>query len=240
MTDLLGTILAAYGGLTRWQQAHQINARQRFGGVLWGLKGHPGALDDIEVTVDLHREFTSQQPFFAPDRRTAFTPERIAVLDTEDGSVVEELVDPRESFAGHELTTPWTRLQLAYFSGYAMWTYLSEPISLTFPGVVTEEIEPWTEDGQKFRRLKVTYPASIATHSKEQVLYADEEGLLRRRDYNVDIAGGSPSAHYISGHRDVSGLIIPTRRMIYGRDEQNHKIDEPLVVSIELQNFKIT
>lgn len=142
--------------------------------------------------------------------------------------------------ARRELTTPWTRLQLAYFSGHAMWTYLSEPISLTFPGVVTEEIEPWTEDGQKFRRLKVTYPTSIATHSKEQVLYADGEGLLRRRDYNVDIAGGSPSAHYISGHRHVSGLIIPTCRMIYGRDEQNHKIVEPLVVSIELQNIKVT
>jgi hypothetical protein len=38
-------------------------------------------------------------------------------------------------------------LQLAYFSGFAKWTYLSEPVSLTLPGVQTEEIEPWTEDG---------------------------------------------------------------------------------------------
>jgi hypothetical protein len=209
MTDLLDTVLAAHGGRARRQQAHQISARQRFGGVLWALKGHPGALDDVDVTVDLHREFTSQQPFFAPNRRTAFTPERIAVEDTRDGSVVEELLEPRDSFAGHELTTPWTRLQLAYFSGYAMWTYLSEPISLTFPGVLTEEIEPWTEDGQKFRRLRVTYPATIATHSSNQVLYVDNDGLLRRRDYSVDIAGGAPSAHYISGHYDVAGLIIP-------------------------------
>jgi len=237
--NLLDTVLAAYGGRTRWQQARQISARQRFGGVLWELKGHPGALDNVDVTVDLHREFTAQQPFFGPDRRTAFTPERIAVLDTAD-SVVEELLDPRASFAGHVLTTPWTRLQLAYFSGYAMWTYLSEPISLTFPGVLTEEIEPWTEDGQKYRRLKVTYPPSIATHSTEQVLYVDDDGLLRRRDYNVDIAGGSPSAHYISGHRDVSGLIIPTRRRIYGRDEHNHKVDEPLVVSIDLEDITVS
>jgi hypothetical protein len=36
------------------------------------------------------------------------------------------------------------RYQLAYFAGYAMWTYLTEPASLILPGVVTEEIDPWT------------------------------------------------------------------------------------------------
>jgi hypothetical protein len=38
-------------------------------------------------------------------------------------------------------------LQLAYFAGYAMWTYLSEPYSLTLPGVHTEELGKWNEDG---------------------------------------------------------------------------------------------
>jgi hypothetical protein len=44
MTDLLDTILTAYGGVTRWQQAHQISARQRFGGVLWDSKVIPAPL----------------------------------------------------------------------------------------------------------------------------------------------------------------------------------------------------
>jgi hypothetical protein len=239
MTDLLNKILDAHGGLARWEAADRISATQLFGGALWSLKGHPGALDNVRVTVDLHREFTTQEPFFASDRRTAFTADRIAVEST-DGQVIEELVNPRESFAGHELTTPWSRLQLAYFSGYAMWTYLSEPVSLTFPGVRTEEIEPWTEDGQKFRRLKVTYPSDIATHSAEQILYVDAEGLLRRRDYNVDIAGGAPSAHYISGHREISGLVIPTTRMIYSRDQDNNKVAEPLIVSIALEDIVVS
>ncbi|MEU7768736.1 hypothetical protein AB0B25_27010 [Nocardia sp. NPDC049190] len=238
MTTLLTTIFDAYGGLDRWQAAEQISARQRVDGVLWPMKGHPGALDDIRVTVDLHRQFTSHEPFFAPDRRTAFTPDRIAV-ETTDGDVVEELRNPRDSFAGHELTTPWTRLQLAYFAGYAMWTYLTEPISLTFPGVRTAEIEPWTENGEKFRRLKVTYPSDIATHSTEQILYADAAGLLRRRDYNVDIGGGAPSAHYMSGHREVEGLIIPTTRMVYSRDEAGNKVPEPLIVSIALDDIVV-
>jgi hypothetical protein len=35
-------------------------------------------------------------------------------------------------------------------------------------------------------------------------------------------------------------LVIPTRRMIYSRDEGNHRIDEPLVVSIDLEDIKVT
>ncbi|MFD0327250.1 hypothetical protein ACFQZC_01160 [Streptacidiphilus monticola] len=38
----------------------------------------------------------------------------------------------------------------------------------------------------------MTYPDTVATHSPHQVLYIDDDGLIRRRDYQVDIAGGSP------------------------------------------------
>ncbi len=175
MSDLLNTVLDAHGGLARWQEAHQITARQFFGGALWELKGHPGALNDVDVTVALDRQYVSQKPFFNPEHRTSFTADRVAV-ETSDGTVVEELTDPRASFAGHVLTTPWTRLQLAYFSGSAMWTYLAEPLSLTFPGVQTEEIASASENGRKFRRLRVTFPSSIATLSTEQVLYIGDDG----------------------------------------------------------------
>ncbi|MEU1162715.1 hypothetical protein ABZ372_19210 [Streptomyces sp. NPDC005921] len=239
MSDLLSTVFDAYGGRTRWEEATRITARQFFGGALWGMKGHPGALDDVDVTVDLRREYVTQKPFFHPDHHTAFAADRVAVEDS-DGNVVEELTDPRASFAGHDLMTPWTRLQLAYFSGSAMWTYLAEPLSLTFPGVRTEEIDPWTEDGEKFRRLHITFPDSIATLSTEQTVYVDAQGLIRRRDYSVEIAGNTPAAHYVSGHQEVSGLVIPTTRMIYSRDENGHKIPEPLVVSVRLENVAVS
>jgi hypothetical protein len=41
----------------------------------------------------------------------------------------------RNAFKGHAVDTPWTRLQLAYFVGYAMWTYL------TFGGVGSAGME---------------------------------------------------------------------------------------------------
>ncbi|MCZ9337418.1 hypothetical protein NGM37_06445, partial [Streptomyces sp. TRM76130] len=75
-SDLLATVLDAYGGRARWEEADRITAHQFFGGALWGLKGHPGALDDVEVIVDLKREFVSQKPFFDADHHTSFTADR--------------------------------------------------------------------------------------------------------------------------------------------------------------------
>ncbi|HYB39162.1 MAG TPA: hypothetical protein VEF72_27860 [Mycobacterium sp.] len=66
------------------------------------------------------------QPFGAADQKTNFTPDRIAI-EKLDRRVVAERKNPRESFAGHGLTTPWDPLQRAYFNGYALWTYLTTP-----------------------------------------------------------------------------------------------------------------
>ena len=78
-----------------------------------------------------------------------------------------------------------------------MWTYLNTPFLLVRLGVESEEVEPWQEGGETWCRLKVRFPADIATHSTEQTLYFDQRGLLKRHDYNVEISGGTPAAHYI-------------------------------------------
>jgi hypothetical protein len=64
------------------------------------------------MTVSLHEERASVAPFGDPDWHTEFTPERIAILRG-DGTVVTERQDPRTSFAGHEMTTPWDPLHRA-------------------------------------------------------------------------------------------------------------------------------
>lgn len=50
--------------------------------------------------------------------------------------------------------------------------------SVTLPGVQTKELEPWYEQGEKWRRLKVTSPSSIATHSAEQLTAIENETVL--------------------------------------------------------------
>jgi hypothetical protein len=80
MTDLLETVIEAHGGLTRWTRLETVSARLVQGGALWSLKGQQGVLDDVFVTASLHEERVSHHPFGAPDRRSAFTPERVAIM----------------------------------------------------------------------------------------------------------------------------------------------------------------
>jgi hypothetical protein len=148
MTDLLETLIEAHGGLERWRQLDAVSARLVQGGALWALKGQPGVLDDVFARASLHQERESHHPFGAPDRRSAFTPRRVAI-ETTTGDVIEALDQPRASFAGHTLETPWTILQLAYFVGTAMWTYLTQPFTFARPGFETRELDPWQEHGEQ-------------------------------------------------------------------------------------------
>jgi hypothetical protein len=97
----------------------------------------------------------------------------------------------------------------AYFVGTAMWTYLIQPFTFKLPGFVSSELEPWDEAGQQWRRLLVTWPRSLATHSTEHTLYFNEDGLLARHDYDVEINAGNPAAHYVSDSDDVAGINRP-------------------------------
>jgi hypothetical protein len=238
MNSLAKLAIDAHGGLGRWEQFQTVSADLVQGGALWQLKGQAGTLDKTNVTVGLRSEWAAHSPFGKARRRSKFEPGRVA-LEAADGTVLEELREPRKSFAGHTLETPWSELQLAYFAGCAMWTYLNTPFLLALPGVVSEEFSPWKENGEIWRRLVVQFPNNIATHSSRQTLYIDQSGLLKRHDYDVEIAGGTPGAHYIDGYIDVSGIKIPTIRRIFARQPDASVNREPLVVSIDLSNIQL-
>lgn len=106
------------GAAPAWNRFTTLSVHGLNGGVLWGAKGKAGVLDDVTITVDLRSEKVSHWPFGSPDRRARFEPQRVA-LENANGEVVEELLQPRSSFKGHILETPWSDLQLAYFAGCA-------------------------------------------------------------------------------------------------------------------------
>jgi hypothetical protein len=234
--DLLETAIEAHGGLTRWNELSSVSARLIQGGALWALKGQPGVLDDVVVTASLHEQRASHRPFGAADRHSVFTPQRVAI-ERDDGTVIEALDRPRDSFAGHTLETPWSALQLAYFVGTAMWTYLTQPFTFALSGFQTRELEPWEEAGQPRRRLHVTWPSYLASHSTEQTLYLDDEGLLVRHDYDVEISGGTTAAHYLSDYTEVAGIRLATKHRIFPRTPDGQSLAEPLVVSIDLSEI---
>jgi hypothetical protein len=239
MKDLLTFAIEAHGGLKRWNELSEVSADLDVGGALWGLKGQQGFVGPSRVAVSLHYQWASHSPFLDPAHRTAFNAENVAI-ETQDGLLVEARENTRRSFAGHTLETPWDRIQLAYFAGYAMWTYLTSPFSLVTEGFESAEAEPWQENGETWRALRVRFPKSITTHSTEQIFYFDDEGLLRRHDYDVDISAGSGAAHYVYDHKPFNGVIVPTKRRIHIRGEDGKPQMEPLLVSIDLSNIKLS
>lgn len=237
MNKLANQAMDAHGGLESWTHFTTLSAHLALGGNLWAAKGKPGILADTTVTIDLREEKASHWPFGSADRRSRFEPQRVALEDM-DGKVVEELLQPRSSFQGH--ATRWSDLQTAYFAGYAIWTYLTIPFLLARPGVESEEVEPWQESGETWRRLKVRFPADIATHSAEQTLYFDRQGLLRRQDYNVEIDGTAGAAHYVYDHKEFSGIVFPARRRVFRRLPDGGHAPEPLIISIDLDRIVLS
>ncbi len=232
-SDLLERVLMAHGGLERWNNFSTVRASIVTGGSLWGMKGLTQDSNPRQMTVWLHEQRASVMPFGAPNQRTAYTPYRIAI-ETTDGQVVAERSDPRASFQGHAETTPWDPLHRAYFNGYAMWSYLTMPFLFTLPGVATEELAPWEESDQHWRRLRVHFPESVATHCPVQDFYFGDDFLLRRHDYNVDVSGGLPAAQYVHDYIEAEGLRMPGKRRAYRRDANNRAVEAQLLVAIDI------
>jgi hypothetical protein len=216
MTKLSELAIEAHGGLHRWRQFEQVTADLRQGGALWSLKGQPETLQQTTVTAGLRKEWASHAPFGADRRRSRFEPGQVA-LESADGTV-----------------------QLAYFAGCAMWTYLNTPFVLAWPGVESEEMEPLRTSDGLWRRLAVRFPKDIATHSAVQTLYFDADGLMKRHDYDVEISGNTPGAHLIEDYVEVSGIRFPTKRRIFARQPDGSFSTEPLVVSIDLSNIRLS
>ncbi|VWB60693.1 hypothetical protein BLA23254_02805 [Burkholderia lata] len=234
MSTLLELALAAHGGIDNWSKQHTVSAALDIGGAIWHVKGQPGLFHDIGVTANLRKQSVAIAA--AGGWHGSFEPD-VVRIDSQHGGAAETLRDPRASYRGQTQMTPWDRLHALYFTGYALWTYLTIPFLYTYPGFRTEELPAWEENGEVWRRLKVTFPDSIASHSREQISYFGEDGLLRRHDYTVDVMDGAPGANYASNYQEINGVIVPMSRRVFAYDGAGQKVDEPLLVSIDFRRI---
>ncbi|RWA56403.1 hypothetical protein AU476_03480 [Cupriavidus sp. UYMSc13B] len=239
MSNLVDEVLEAHGGIERWNRFSQVTATIVTGGGLWAMKGLVQDSAPRTMTVALHEQRASVTPFGESNWRTAFEPGRIAI-ETTSGEMVKELKDPRRSFDGHVIDSPWNPLQRAYFNGYALWTYLTTPFLITLPGFDVTEIEPWREGSETWRGLRVRFPANIESHCELQDFYFGEDGLVRRHDYHVDIAGGFAAAQYLSDHITADGIVLPSQRRAYMRNEDLSANRGRVMVAIDLSNVRFS
>ena len=237
MNKLLAEVIDAHGGMDRWNAYEAVEASIVSGGGFFALKGLIQDPDPRRMTVWLHEQRSSVLPYGAPDQRTVFTPDRIAI-EKVDGTVVAQRFAPTDSFAGHQMQTPWDQLHRAYFNGEALWTYLTTPFLLAGDGVYVEETEPWDQDGETWHVLRARFPGSIETHSRVQDFFFDDSRMLRRHDYQVNIAGGFPAAQLASEHVRADGISLPTKRRAYTRGPDRRPILDMLMVTIDFSDVK--
>lgn len=235
--DLLNKVITAHGGENA-SKFGKITIHTNIGGAVWGIKGYENPLQNVIFKGSLTEQLSSLENIFQNGYKSLFQPDNVKLYD-ENGIVLEELTNPRESFKGHTVETPWTRAQLIYFSSYATWNYATAPFNFLIQGVEINQLDTWNENGEILDRLEVIYPDGFATHSKRQVFYFNEAGLLKRHDYWPEVLGGSSATQIIEDYQEFEGIKTGTKRNIYVlNDEDNTYNKDFVLVSIDIKDVK--
>jgi hypothetical protein len=218
-----------------------LTAHGTFAGLL--RSRFPGnRMAGVTVRVQPATQHAVVQGFPDEDQRAVFDRGDVRI-ETRDGELIKSRRNARADFAGLRglrRNLRWDALDAAYFAGYAWWNYLSTPILLTHEGVTTSEGASWLEAGERSRRLEVSFPPDIHTHSQRQTFYVDAAGLIRRHDYTARPVGGwARAAHYCSDHRLIAGLVFPLRRRVRPRGPGGRSLRRPILVALDIDQIEV-
>ena len=227
-------VVEAHGGRERWESVRAIRGRVRTGGFLPRTRFPGNRLRDADLEVELAAVRAVGAPFPEAGHRGVF--ERGSVrIETDDGYVLASRSRPRDAFlglSGLRRNLRWDALDTGYFAGYAWWNYLSFPLLLLREGVQVRLAGT--------RRLDVTFPPGVDTHSPRQSFHFDDELRLRRHDYTAEVVGSwARAAHLCERHTTVDGLLLPLRRRVYPAAPGGRRLPGPVLVALDLSEVRI-
>jgi hypothetical protein len=232
---LLNEAIDAHGGLDRWRRFEGVASTIVTGGGLWDIKRVKLLRTPRRVTSEFCRQWTRESPFGESGLTMTWTPQHVEIADSQ-GVILEQRDNGRDAF-DRSFNGRWDQLNLAYFNGYAMWTYHALPWVLAGPGYEAREIAPIMHEDETLRGLAVCFPEGVHSHTREQRFYFGEDGLLRRHDYEVDVWADTPAAHFMSDYVDVDGLKYPTRRSVFARRSNGTPDRDLNAVTIALSDY---
>jgi hypothetical protein len=233
MDDLLKLAIEAHGGLERWRQFNEVRANVSITGALWHLKGQPDVLINVQVVAQLHRQHLVTH-LIGKDRRTIFTTGQISI-ESESGVVEETLcrsdylvsrAAPRHPM-GHAACSLLCELRTVELPHHSIPLHLSricQRRDCTMGG-----------NGEQWRSLKVTFPDSIAGHTRNQISYLGSDGLLRST--NIPLM-------FLAMLRDSTTPPITERRtdlwchISADICLRQRKVAEPLLVAIDIHEIE--
>lgn len=232
--SLLEHVIKAHGGLERWKGAGELAVRHSAGGFAFAAKFQGRNLRMHLAQVSTDRQRTVFPGYPGPGRRGVFEGGAVRI-ETDGGRILAHRLDARSELRSLRHKLWWDKLDLIYFTGSALWTYMATPFIFATPGFEIHELEPLEQGREAWRRLAVTFPEELHTHSRQQVFYFDADGLLRRQDYTAEEFGQrANAAHYCFDHREFGGLVFPTRRRVFPRRPDDRPRRRPLLVWIDI------
>jgi len=233
----LNEAIDAHGGMDYWNSLEALEAEISVSGFLFTARRRP-VLRRVRVRASTGEPRFSFIDFPKPGQTSELIGnDEVRILDRE-GKVLMRRENPRAAFRGLRRQFVWDDLDFIYFAGYATWNYLTTPFLLVRKGFVVEALEPLQGALAQFTRLRVTFPDDVPTHSREQILYFDNQRLLRRLDYTAEVVGGwAHAAHLCAEYRTYDRLKAPTRRHVLPLLLGYKPLPGPILVALEVHNI---
>jgi hypothetical protein len=188
LTSLLDQVLEAHGGLQQWNKLSDLVTEIQ-------MEGHLCLPPAPSSTIPQSHAFFSLRQ------------QRVVIVTDDGGQRI--LIEPHlVSFLGDRGTqlkvlpiserAVWAAcaegnldlLRTAYVLGFTIRNYITAPFLYTDPGFIIEEIDPWRENGETWRVLRISFPSNVGAPARVQYAYYGADGLLRRTRYKLGSAEG--------------------------------------------------
>jgi hypothetical protein len=227
---LLDDVIDASGGMARWNSLNRFTLHLSVGGTLFSNAGHAGEFKDVTAEGSPRTQSVRFTGITGGEYSGSFQPDAVTI-ESPDGTVLRTWRNPSLAFPEASPPALTDELHLVFFCGVTIWNYLTNPFLLAHEDVVVEELPPWQEGTETWRRLRAQFPSHIITLAPEQIFYFDENALQRRTDHDLF---GMKVAHSSWAHDNFGGIVVPTLRRIQTLRPDGTVVARPVLMDVEI------
>ncbi|MET4278389.1 MULTISPECIES: hypothetical protein [unclassified Bradyrhizobium] len=227
---LLDDVIDASGGMARWNSLSRFTLHLSVAGTLFSSTGHASEFKDVTAEGSTRTQSVRFTGITGGEHSGSFQPDAITIESLE-GEILRTWRNPSLAFTEAGSPTLVDELHLVFFCGVAIWNYLTNPFLLAHPDVVVEELPPWQENNESWRRLRAQFPPGLITLAPEQIFYFDDNALQRRTDHDLF---GMKVAHYSWAHDSFGGIVVPTLRRAQTLRPDGTVVTKPVLMDVEI------
>ena len=199
-------------------------------GTLFSSTGHASEFKDVTAEGSTRTQSVRFTGITGGEHSGSFQPDAITIESLE-GEILRTWRNPSLAFTETGSPALVDELHLVFFCGVAIWNYLTNPFLLAHPDVVVEELPPWQENNESWRRLRAQFPPGLITLAPEQIFYFDQNALQRRTDHDLF---GMKVAHHSWAHDNFGGIVVPTLRRVQTLQADGTQIAKPVLMDVEI------